>query len=178
MMNKTIIDKDFKMDKLRYAQDLLKTRDATEIAGFNMYILGEDQPSFEYRSGYNEAERMSKENSIAFTYKFKCSCGGIPFKYGGFFVCNDCSSKKVNKQWWEIKVEKDGNMFCCHGLDFINLQSSENYAFGKTFYESIIEYEKTMRKINKYPCENIHCIDGIVGESYGEKIHCDVCGGK
>jgi hypothetical protein len=48
-------------------------------------------------------------------------------------VCNGCGSKDVDKEWWKIKVEKDGNQFCCHGLDFVNLQESDNYAFGKTY---------------------------------------------
>lgn len=52
--------------------------------------------------------------------------------------------KDVDKEWWKIQVEKDGNEFCCHGLDFVNLQESSNYAFGKTFEEAISNYEKLM----------------------------------
>jgi hypothetical protein len=50
----------------------------------------------------------------------------------------------MSGRWWKIQVEKDGNEFCCHGLDFINLQESSNYAFGKTFEEAISNYEKVM----------------------------------
>ena len=49
----------------------------------------------------------------------------------------------------KLKVEKDGNEFCCHGLDFEDLQSSNNYAFGKTFSETINNYEDVMRQLAK-----------------------------
>lgn len=93
---------------------------------------------------------MAKEDGIAFTHVFKCksdSC--FPFQYGGFFVCNSCGGKGVDKDWWKIKVEKDGNEFCCHGLDFTNLQESENYAFGDTFKEAIDNYGKLMNTITE-----------------------------
>ena len=54
-------------------------------------------------------------------------------------VCNSCGNKDVDKEWWKIKVEKDGNEYCCHGLDFVNLQESNNYAFGKTFFTDTCE---------------------------------------
>ena len=99
--------------------------------------------------GYDYAKEMAEKDGIAFIYPFKCgkntSCQ--PFKYGGFFVCNSCGQKAVDKEWWKIQVEKDGNEFCCHGLDFVNLQESENYAFGKTFREAIYNYEKLMLTI-------------------------------
>ena len=98
---------------------------------------------------YDEIEKMAKENGIAFTKVFKCRESNChPFQYGGFFVCNDCGNKGVDKEWWKIQVEKDGNEFCCHGLDFVNLQESENYAFGKTFDEAISNYGTAMLRVS------------------------------
>jgi len=143
------------MEKLKYAQDLIKTNDTNIICGFNMFIGGQHYPTRnEYKSGdewfgrtigFDYAKKMAKENGIAFTQLFKCRENNChPFYYGGFIVCNDCGGKGVDKDWWKIKVEKDGNQFCCHGLDFINLQESENYAFGETFELAISNYEKVM----------------------------------
>lgn len=137
------------MEKLKFAEDLIKTRNRSISAGFNMFINGDPEITFgqgysdayERMQGYDYAKKMAIDNGIAFTHVFKCEQNGChPFKYGGFFVCNSCGNKDVNKAWWEIKVEKDGNEYCCHGLDFINLQESENYAFGKTFEEAIKNY--------------------------------------
>jgi hypothetical protein len=139
------------MEKLKYAQELIKGSSSV-MAGFNTFITGEQEPkAHEYGDksewysrlqGFQYAEEMAKENGIAFTKPFKCgkSSSCFPFQYGGFFVCNSCGAKEVNKEWWKIKVEKDGNAFCCHGLDFINLQQSYNYAFGDTFQEAINNY--------------------------------------
>lgn len=139
-------------DKLKFAQDLIETNNVSIDCGFNMFILGDKYPSYEYYDfsdrmrGYDYAKKMAEEKGIAFTYVFRCECGGYPFNYGGFFVCNTCGGKGVDKEWWKIKVEKDGNMFCCRGLDFINLQESENYAFGETFQESIKNYGELMNE--------------------------------
>ena len=143
------------MEKLKYAQDLIKGS-ASVMGGFNTFISGGQEPkSHEYGDknewyarlqGYQYAQQMAKDDGIAFTKPFKC--GGsencYPFEYGGFFVCNSCGNKSVDKEWWKIKVEKDGNAYCCHGLDFINLQESDNVAFGDTFEEAIGNYGKLM----------------------------------
>lgn len=146
------------METIKYAQELIKAN-TNVMGGFNDFINGWSEPkSHEYGDknewharlqGYKYAEKMAKEDGIAFIYPFKCgkSSECYPFEYGGFFVCNSCGKKSVDKEWWKIKVEKDGNEYCCHGLNFINLQESENYAFGKTFYESIKNYEKVMLDI-------------------------------
>jgi len=135
------------MEKLKYAQDIIKTGSGSVAGGFNMFVGGHDRPRpndcYDYRErvqGFDFARKMAEENSIAFIHRFDCSCGGTPFQYGGFFVCNSCGGKDVDKKWWSIKVEKDGNAYCCHGLDFINLQESDNVAFGDTFEEAIKAY--------------------------------------
>jgi hypothetical protein len=139
------------MEKLKYAKDLIKGS-ASVMAGFNTFISGGQEPrGHEYGDksewyailqGFQYAEKMAKEDGIAFVRPFKCgkSSDCFPFKYGGFFVCNSCGDKSVDKDWWKIKVEKDGNAFCCHGLDFLNLQESDNYAFGDTFEQAINNY--------------------------------------
>ena len=145
------------MEKLKHAQELIKANTSV-MCGFNTFIDGDNEPKnneygdksewYARLQGYKYAEKMAKENGIAFTYRFKCekSSDCYPFKYGGFFVCNSCGNKNVDKDWWKIKVEKDGNEYCCHGLDFINLQESENFAFGKTFEEAINNYGELMSK--------------------------------
>lgn len=142
------------MEKLKYAQDLIKTANSSIDCGFNMFIHGKPSPL--YTDGYNDfyarsqgwsyAKEMAKKGEIAFTHRFKCRCGGYPISYGGFWCCNSCGGKDVDMEWWNIKVEKDGDSFCCHGLDFVNLQESNNYAFGLSFEEAISNYETEMRK--------------------------------
>ena len=139
------------MYELKYAQDVIKTHNKSVDCGFNMFVSGDGYPlSSEYHDhvarqlGYDYAKELAEDGKIAFTNKFKCNCGGYPFLFGGFWVCNDCGGKGVDKEWWKIVVEKDGNEFCCHGLDFIDLQSSTNYAFGKTFEIAIENYGKIM----------------------------------
>ena len=144
------------MKTLKTAQELIKTSNSSVAGGFNQFIRGSSKPkSTDYgdnqqwwseTQGYEFAEKMAKEDGIAFTHVFKCGkeSGCYPFDYGGFFVCNTCGIKSVDKEWWKIQVEKDGSQYCCHGLDFVNLQESENYAFGYSFDEAILNYEKVM----------------------------------
>jgi len=142
------------MKTLKYAQDLIKANRFVS-SGFNQFVTGNKEPKFtDYGSneqwyaeqtGWNYAKQMAKEQGIAFTHIFKCEKSGcFPFSYGGFIVCNKCGEKSVDKEWWKIKVEKDGNEYCCYGLDFINLQESDNYAFGNTFEIAIENYGRLM----------------------------------
>lgn len=144
------------MKTLKYANELISGGNYAK-AGFNMFIDGCSEPKaseygdknewYSLLQGYQYAKKMAKEDGIAFTYPFKCKQSDcFPFEFGGFFVCNGCGNKGVDKDWWKIQVEKDGNEFCCHGLDFINLQESNNYAFGKTFEEAIQNYRTTILK--------------------------------
>lgn len=145
------------MENLKTAQYFIKA-DSSVMAGFNMFIHGYAPITFTdvyldagaRIQGYEFAEKMAKEDGIGFTHVFQCGSNNnncYPFKYGGSFVCNGCNMSGVDKEWWKIKVEKDGNEYCCHGLDFINLQESNNYAFGKTFEEAIKNYGETMLKL-------------------------------
>ncbi len=144
-------------EKLKYAQDLIKTSSANVRSGFNQFVNGTGYPQrgyygdknqwWEECQGYDYAQKMAILNGISFTKVFKCENDNNhchPFSYGGNFVCNSCGRNNLKKEWWEIKVEKDGSSYCCHGLDFVNLQESNNYAFGDTFEESINNYEKLM----------------------------------
>ena len=145
------------MEELKTAQELIKTRNSNVIVGFNQFIYGKGEPKrsdygdksqwYSEQQGYDYAKKMAKDDGIAFTHIFKCESDKnncYPFSFGGSIVCNSCNRIGVDKSWWKIKVEKDGNDFCCHGLDFVNLQESENYAFGNTFEDSILMYEKVM----------------------------------
>ncbi len=147
------------MEKLKYAQALIKASSSHAAGGFNTFINGGQEPKgHEYGDksewyarlqGYQFAEKMAKENAIAFTKPFKCGSSSdcYPFEYGGFFVCNSCGNKGVDKDWWKIKVEKDGDAYCCHGLDFVNLQESDNVAFGDTFENAIKNYGSLMAQL-------------------------------
>jgi len=145
------------MEKLKDATELIKTRSSNVIAGFNQFVYGMGEPNrsdygdksqwYEEQQGYDFAKKMAKEDGISFTHIFKCGSKNNnchPFSYGGSIVCNSCNRSGVDKEWWKIKVEKDGNAFCCHGLDFQDLQSSNNYAFGDTFEAAISNYETVM----------------------------------
>jgi hypothetical protein len=139
-------------DKLLTAQDILKNAGSYVSAGFNMGVMGHTigdinncNSRHNYFAGFMKAEEMIRDGKIFYTHRFKCKCGGQPFIYGGFWVCNGCGGKGVDKKWWSIKVQKDGNTWCCTGLGFVNLQESENYAFGGTRQEAIDEYEKLMK---------------------------------
>ncbi|ATN94986.1 hypothetical protein [Leptospira phage LE3] len=145
------------MKELKTAQELIKTTNSHVSAGFNQFIHGGPPPVmseygdksqwFAEQQGYEYAKDMAMNHGVAFTHVFKCNQDGcLPFLYGGFFVCNSCGKKSVDKDWWKIQVEKDGNAYCCHGLDFINLQESSNYAFGDTFEEAIENYGLVMLK--------------------------------
>jgi hypothetical protein len=47
-------------------------------------------------------------------------------------------------------IEPDGNAFICHSAnDFINLQESDNYAYGDTELEAVINYLKLMLDCKK-----------------------------
>ena len=149
------------MEQLKYAKDLIKTDSVHVDIGFNSFIYGHSEPRnpnfqdktdwFSQLQGYQYAEKMAKKDGIGFTYPFKCGSSSdcLPFKFGGFFVCNSCGNKSVDKEWWKIKVEKDGNAYCCHGLDFVNLQESNNFAFGDTFEDAIRNYGELMIKKSK-----------------------------
>lgn len=143
-------------EKLKYAQDLIKTNSPYVSMGFNQFIMGHETPNFNQGyspeeaggriRGYEYAKEMAENGEIYFTHPFKCgdseSCH--PFQYGGFFVCNACGNKNVDRDWWKVKVEKDGNSYCCHGIDFKNIQESKNYAFGDSFKEALNNYRKIM----------------------------------
>lgn len=139
-------------NNLKTAQELISTSNVYVSCGFNQFIHGDKSPiRSDYGNaeqwhaelqGYDYARKMAETDGIAFTHIFKCGQSErcFPFNYGGLFVCNTCGLKSVDKDWWKIQVEKDGDQFCCHGLDFVNLQESENYAFGSTFNQAIENY--------------------------------------
>jgi hypothetical protein len=138
------------MKELLCAGEILTTKDTGVLSGFNTFVYGGFRAKFSDGfgntetgrriEGYDIAKDMAKDGKIAFIHPFRCECGGYPCIYGGFFVCEKCGNKNVEKEWWKIIVEKDGDQFCCHGLDFENLQESDNYAFGNTFEDAIQNY--------------------------------------
>jgi hypothetical protein len=139
------------MNKLLLAQDLLKSASGEFSGGFNSRILGDlygeacDYPNPARSLGWWKADEMIREGKCFSVQRFPHHpCSGYAFPYGGSWVCNTCGHKDIDKTWWTIKVVKDGNAYCCYGLDFVDLQESNNYAFGGNFAEAIENYGKLM----------------------------------
>ena len=137
---------------MKTAQDYM-SGGGEAFAGFNRKIFGETYADAfqhargeQYRHlyfGWTLADDMIHAGKIYSVHNFHNShsnCHGQAFLYGGFWVCNSCGGKGVDKPWWVIKVMKDGDQWCCVGEDFENLQESGNYAFGSTFDEAIKNY--------------------------------------
>lgn len=93
-------------------------------------------------AGFHEADRLIKDGKIFFVYPFECERDSCPtrFQYGGYWACNKCNTHINTPEWWKIKVEKDGDAYCCIGVGFTNLQESENYAFGNNYQDAINQY--------------------------------------
>ena len=135
-------------NKLLTAQDIFKNVSGTFANGFNSAVYGEQigctaSAAIEFFQGWSKAMDMISDGEIYYTHNFhkkECERNGNAFLYGGFWVCNECGKRDIDKPYWTIKVFKDGNEFCCVGENFINLQESNNYAFGKTKQEAINNY--------------------------------------
>lgn len=118
--------------------------------GFEIRINGGDYSELtsdsDWRYGKNEgfeaAEKLIKAGKIFFVYPFECDADGCKgrFQYGTGWACNSCDTCISTPDWWKIKVMKDGNKFVCIGDGFINLQESDNYAFGNSFQDAINQY--------------------------------------
>lgn len=122
------------------------------LGGFNRRIFGytyleafkyeNEQQNGELHAGWDLADSMIEQGKIYFVHNFhRLECpNGHAFHYGGSWVCNTCNNSGVDRDWWKIKVAKDGNAWCCVGEGFENLQESDNYAFGDTRDEAILAY--------------------------------------
>lgn len=145
---------------MKTAQDYMKGNGGETFAGFNRRIYGETYADAfrhaqgeQYRQlyfGWTLADGMIKAGKIYSIHNFHNShggCNGHAFLYGGTWVCNTCGCSGVNKPWWVIKVQKDGDQWCCVGEDFENLQESRNYAFGPTYEEAVNNYGNVMTNV-------------------------------
>lgn len=149
---------------LQTAQDVFPNFQGGSFgAGFNRRVSGETYGGcFKYDSertdrdlhaGWDAAEKLIAQGRIYYIHNFHASHGGcergFAFQYGGKWVCNACGNEGVNKPWWAIKVQKDGNAWMCCGLGFENLQESDNYAFGETPEQAIENYGALMAATSK-----------------------------
>lgn len=146
------------MSDFKTAQDVLPMHYAGSVfAGFNRRVYGSPYAeAFKYENermdrdlyaGWLKADKMIADGELFYVHNFhhlergdRCHA----FQYGGFWVCNGCGGQGVDKPWWTIKVMPDGNAWCCVGDGFVNLQESDNYAFGSTREEAIENYGKLM----------------------------------
>ena len=142
------------MNKILLAYDIFKNPSGEFCSGFNSFINGHSYyetcqyPTTDRVNGWYTADEMAREGKVFFFRRFPHPpCTGGAFPYGGFWVCNTCGGKGIDKPWWWIRVERDGKSYCCYGLDFVDLQESDNVAFGDTFEEAISEYGKVMERI-------------------------------
>lgn len=155
------------MNELLFADYFFKYAPGDFLGGFNSRILGEAYteacryPNPDRVAGWWKADRMIGEGKCFFVERFPHPpCSGYAFPYGGSWVCNSCGSSNLKEPWWTIKVVKDGNAFCCYGLDFVNLQESSNFAFGDTFQGAIANYGK------QSPYPRMSGIPGITQDEY------------
>lgn len=100
------------------------------------------------KGGWTFGERMAGYNEWHL-YLGPCpKCGTACFDYGGGWRClgHYCSNNASNPignlgpspAWWNtgIQVKKDGDAWCAHHADFINLQESDA-SFGATPAEAV-----------------------------------------
>lgn len=141
---------------LETAQEIFKDiryMDTDYVSAFNCRILGEPnhsqvcgypnpQHTYGARSqGFYRANKMIMDGDIYYRHIFPHEgCNELSFSYGGSQVCNSCGRNNLQKDWWVIRVFKDGDAWCCVGENFENLQESDNYAFGSTRDEAINNY--------------------------------------
>jgi hypothetical protein len=140
---------------LKFGQDLLKEPYPSGIGAFNARILGYDysevfsypaMPDASSVSCFYLADKMWRDGRIYAVKRFnhlsgEKICKGHAFPYGGTWVCNECEQNNLDKDWWKVKVYKDGNAWICVGYDFEDLQTSDCYAFGDSMDEAIANYE-------------------------------------
>lgn len=128
--------------------------------GFNARLMGETYSDAtanirdgrrygERAAGWNLADGMARKGKLYAIHNFHHSheCSGHAFPYGGKFVCETCTwpgYPDLRKDWWAIKCYPDGNAWCCVGLDFEDLQASDNYAFADTYEGAIKAYGDLM----------------------------------
>ena len=140
------------MNKWQTGQDVMKDPSASAICGFNYRIWGHsyldafqyphEREDFDRHGGWDLADRMIQKGELFFVHNFhNMSCeNGYAFPYGGSWVCNTCNRNNLATSWWKIRVFRDGSEWCCIGLDFKGLQTSDNYALGETREEAIFNY--------------------------------------
>ena len=135
-----------KANGLVYGDSVISNGCAQSYCGFNRRVMVESisdmlrfKPTLQEFGGYQLAEKLIAEGKIYFVNPFKCNQNDCPtrFQYGGFWACNTCYTHISTPEWWIIKVMEDGDSFCCVGKGFVNLQESENYAFGNSRDEAI-----------------------------------------
>jgi hypothetical protein len=144
-------------EQFQYGQDF--GLDGEFGSGFNRRVQGTGHLATDmghagtYRpevlGGWYFADEKVRNGEIFYTHNFHASHGGCPngyaFPYGGTWVCNTCGNSRLDRDWWRVKVKKDGAAWICYGVGFEDLQASDNYAFGDTAEEAISNYGDKMR---------------------------------
>ena len=137
---------------MKSAQDYLSSIVSGRVrGGFNQRIQGWAMPTghgqTEELQGWCKADEMIKDGRIYYTHTFPHDCDELSFYYGGSHVCNRCGNQGLSQPWWNIKIYKDGDNHCCVGEGFVNLQESDNYAFGLTKDQAIWNYYQLMTAV-------------------------------
>ena len=146
-------------EEFKTGQDVIQEHQQTgaAIAGFNRRVYGHtyteafhyenERQDGEMHGGWDLADKMISDGKIFYIHNFHESheCpNGHAFQHGGTFVCNTCNTDHLDKEWWKIKVCPDDNAWCCHGTGFVDIQESNNCAYGDTREEAIKNYGDLM----------------------------------
>lgn len=131
------------------AQDLLLNPSSMYASGFNRALHGEALPSVtedtRVQQGYNHAKELIQDGKVFYVHNFHdLECKSKATLYGGFWCCDCCGKKGVDRDYWKIRIFKDGSEYCCVGENFVNIQESQNYGFGRTKKEAIESYFKSL----------------------------------
>lgn len=114
---------------MKTAQDYLKETASGEArGGFNARLQG--QTHHECMDGMPAGSRWGERNA-GWDLANKMIMNGEIF-----------SRAKINGKEIEFKCFRDGDSWCCVGPDFVNLQESDNYAFGDSRDEAIINFSE------------------------------------
>lgn len=115
----------------------------------------------QFYNGQKIQELLGEKPIAAKSIGFNCALNSIdwamakseyPYEwddYAGFFLQAENLIKEgilfFKRHDLTVKVMKDGDSFCCVGERFINLQESNNYAFGDTFEDAIRNYKRKFK---------------------------------
>lgn len=145
-------------NKLKTYQEIfgVENWNAHFSSGFNSRVFGstlaQTVPGYysgDRQNGWWLADEMARKGEIYTTEPFEHNgCKSLAFTYGGTWACNGCNCDHIEQEWWKVKIMKDGDQYCVVGEGFVDLQESDNYAFGFTREEALQNYANVMLNVH------------------------------